>query len=112
MWLFTIHAIPNEKSPDFKESGGAYINCWIDFTLQDGAELLARFYIEQNNWIVMEIDEVSWVEDDDYPIGESNREYFLDAEKDGASFLYCQYPLESEEDWEIDETNFPIETNH
>ncbi|HXG85054.1 MAG TPA: hypothetical protein VNI84_13620 [Pyrinomonadaceae bacterium] len=112
MWLFTIHAIPGEKSPDFKETGGAYINCWIDFTLQDGAELLARFYIEQNNWIVIEIDEVSRVEDADYLIGEPKREYFVEAKEDGASFLYCQYPIEDKEDWENDETSFPIKTNH
>jgi hypothetical protein len=112
MWLFTIHAIPDDKSPDFKEVGGAYVNCWINFALEDGAELLAKFYIQQNDWIVLEVSEISWVEEEDYPIDDPKRKYFQEAQADGTSFVYHQYPLEDEEDWGNNETNISTRTNH
>ena len=47
MWLISVEAIPNSKENPkaSKEHGGAYVNCWIDFPLEDGAIELAKFYI-------------------------------------------------------------------
>ena len=65
MWLIRYHVIPKPNSPEFQKIGGAYVNCWILFAWQDGAEHLAKYEIEKE-WIITETDDISWVESDDF----------------------------------------------
>jgi len=64
MWLITYHAVPKPNSPDFKEVGGAYVNCWILYAWQDGAEHLAKFEVEKE-WVITDTEEISWYEVED-----------------------------------------------
>ncbi|MCP4696061.1 MAG: hypothetical protein GY862_04320 [Gammaproteobacteria bacterium] len=57
MFLFTFQAIVKPGSEiahdkKFKNVGGAYVNAWVNFKESEGAELLARFYIEDAGWII------------------------------------------------------------
>ena len=78
----------------FNEIGGAYVNCWIQYAWQDGAEVLARYEVEKE-WTITEVEEVFWVEMGDYEDDPDNREYFLQAQIDGGCFVYHQYPLDA-----------------
>jgi len=96
MWLITYHVIPKPNSPEFQKSGGAFVNCWILYAWQDGAEQLAKYEVEKE-WAITEIDEISWIEDDDFENDDERKEYFLQARIDGGCFVYHHYPLEAEE---------------
>ena len=107
MWLITFEAFPNPKQnpDDFKEFGGAYVNCWIDFALENGAVELAKFYIKQNGWKPHKIiDENVWFDKEDCETTEQ-KIYFDEAIECGATLVWHKYPFESEE---IDE-DFELE---
>lgn len=97
MFWFLISAKPNPGTPRFGECGGAYVSCWINFALRDGAELLARHYIEAEGWKVLNVEEWNLSKREHYEDEEESLQYFLEAENDGASFVFHEYP---EEDWE------------
>jgi len=50
MWYFILKVSPKPNTQLATEAGGAYVNCWIDFREQSGAEHLAKFYLNQEGW--------------------------------------------------------------
>lgn len=70
---------------------GAYINCWVNFALEEGAEVLARHYVEKAGRVVTKVDEVFWVEREDYE-GEESLQYFDEASEEGVSVVLHLYP--------------------
>lgn len=105
MWVITYHAIPKPGTPEFNKSGGAYVDCWILYAWEDGAEHLARYEVEKE-WIITETIGISWFEDKDVAKNEEDRQYFEQALSDGGTFIYNLYPLnaeEEDEDFEVDE---------
>ena len=104
MWLISYHVVPKPNSPEFQKSGGAYVNCWILYAWQDGAEALARYEVEKE-WTITNTEEVSWYEADDFNDDDEDKEYFDQAQIDGGTFVYSLYPLDAEdtdEDFEIE----------
>ena len=102
MWLIRFHAVPKPNSSELQQTGGAYINCWILYAWQDGAEHLAKFEVEKE-WLITEIEEITWIEFED--LEETDREFFLQAQTDGGCFVYYHYPLEAkdeDEDFELE----------
>jgi hypothetical protein len=91
MWFFTIRALPKPETQLALETGGAYVSCWVDFQLEDGAELLAKHYIEQAGWLPEEIEDAAWVAGDDYADDPKNALYYSEAENDGASFVFHEW---------------------
>jgi hypothetical protein len=88
MWFLTVRAVPKPESPLAAERGVAYVSCWVDFQLQDGAELLAKHYIDQAGWLPEEVEDAVWVEGDDYAEDRKNALYYSEAESEGASFVF------------------------
>ena len=82
--FFVIHAR--------KRSAGAYVSCWINFRLGEGALELAKFYVRNEGWRIRSVTEKRWIERvGDVPVG--SRQYFKEAKKDGASFIFHRYPI-------------------
>jgi len=105
MWLICYHVIPKPNSPDFQKSGGAYVNCWILYAWQDGAEHLAKYEVEKE-WIITDTEEISWVEVDDFDDNSEEKEYFSQAQIDGGCFVYHHYPLNAgDEDEDFEDVN-------
>ncbi len=98
MYFFNITATPKPGDERNADVEGAYVNCWVNFQLQDGAELLARFYIEEAGWVPGEIEDVSWVEEEDYRDRPEFMQYFREAEQDGASFVFHSWFAGEDED--------------
>jgi hypothetical protein len=98
MWYFLIRAAPRPGTDLAQEAGGAYINCWVNFQLEEGAEHLAKFYIEQAGWAPEETEESKWVERESYDDEPEGLQYFLEAEADGASFVFNSWDIEDQED--------------
>jgi hypothetical protein len=99
MWQFTIHARPLEASPD---TAGAYVSCWVESSLRDGAEVLACHYLAEEGWIPGEIENVRRCEESDYA-GSPELKDFREAAEDGACFVYHCYPHEVEAEEDDDE---------
>ena len=104
MWRISYHVVPKPNSPAFEKCGGAYVNCWILFAWQDGAELLAKYEVEKE-WTITEPAEISWYEPGDIDDDSPHKEYYDQAAIDGGCFVFHQYELESEgsdEDFELE----------
>lgn len=97
MFQFIVEAIPHPQSSNAQQFGGAWVTCWIDFAGKEGAELLTKFYLEQEGWQIQGIDQVNWVVRDDVINEPQTLQYISEAEESGASFVYHTWPLTSED---------------
>lgn len=97
MWYFLIKAVPRLGSSETNTSGGAYVNCWINFQLEDGAKYLAGFYLSQEGWIPEAVEESSWVERETYEDNHDGLRHFSEAEHEGACFVINTYPTNGED---------------
>ncbi len=92
MYWFMIHVKP--RTPENKKDCiGAFACCWINFPLEDGAELLARHYLHKHGWDPTDIKDVRSIERADY-LDTDELQYFDEAVKDGASFVFDSYENE------------------
>ena len=96
MYLVELQATPGPNAKNADGMIGAHVNCWINFPQRDGAELLAKHYVEQYGWEVTQVDEVSWVEREQYEADDS-LQYFREAMEDGVSVVLHMYSNEHEE---------------
>ena len=97
MHYFMIEAAATTELMEEEGLGGAYVNCWINFSLQDGAEVLARYYIEQDGWLPRETHEHRWAEQKDYQDNPDDLQYYLEAESEGVCFVFNTWPLDEED---------------
>jgi len=103
MFVITVKVDPKPEIKQATEVGGAYAVCWIDFQLQDGAELLAKFYIEQGGWTPKEVKQVSWVDEEYYDTeyeGERKdelKQYYAEADADGVCIVFHEWPADAED---------------
>jgi hypothetical protein len=91
--FFTILAF-RRRRPGTREHlrlGGAYVNCWIDFRLYEGALALAKFYIRQEGWRIRAVEAHRWI-DGPNEVARRSVKYFREAKRDGASFVFHRYP--------------------
>jgi hypothetical protein len=70
---------------------GAFINCWIRFPWPDGAELLAKHYVKRQGYAIRRIAKGPLISR--RPIDKRVRPYFDEAMRDGASFVFHEYPI-------------------
>lgn len=102
MYFFVIQAAPLEGSCVEEDFRGAYVSCWVDFALREGAEVLARHYIREQGWAPGRIDEMRWVERTDYARDPENVVYFDEAKQEGASFVIHMWSTEEHEEEEVE----------
>lgn len=98
MWYFILKVTPKPDTPLASEAGGAFVNCWIDFREQEGAEHLAKFYLDREGWQYEETQERNRVEKGDCDDDAEGMEHFSEAEMNSASFLVNQWPANGEEE--------------
>ena len=108
MFLFNIELIPKPGSAQAEKFGGAYALCLIDFALKDGAEVLARYYLEQDDWQPLQTESARMVTREEYEKDHSQSlEYYDEAASDGACFVYHSWPLGMKDEEEADELSEP-----
>lgn len=92
MFFIALMARPRpdnlHTAPDGTRVDGAFVNCWINFMREEGAEQLARYYVGEEGWIIDEVTELHWTERGDYEEGSNALQGFLEAEETGISFWY------------------------
>ena len=92
--FFNIHAKPKNGSTQARRYGGAYVSCWINFRLSEGALVLAKSYIRANGWRVVSVVDHRWIDGPSDAVA-GTRRYFREAQRGGASFVYHCYPRPS-----------------
>ena len=97
MWYFVLKVSPKPKTQHATEAAGAFVNCWIDFREQEGAEHLAKFYLSQEGWDYEETQEAVWVEKATYDPDSEGMQHFLEAEANSACFVVNQWPPNGED---------------
>ncbi|NQT20219.1 MAG: hypothetical protein HQ592_10985 [Planctomycetes bacterium] len=97
MFLFTILAKPSPGNGEASDAGGAFVNVWVDFKEQSGAEHIARYYIVEAGWVPGETQEVSIVTEDDYPADDEEAAYFLQAGQDGSCLVFHEWPADADD---------------
>lgn len=90
-----LSAKPKTGTAAAHDQSGAFVSCWINFPLADGAELLARHYVEEAGWEVESVEEVRETGREFYD-GQPELQYMIEAEERGASFVWHLYPEEAE----------------
>lgn len=98
MWYFLIKVSPKPNTKLAREAGGAYVNCWINFGEEEGAEHLAKFYLEQEGWVHEETQERNWVEEEEYTDEPEGMQNFKEAEVNSTSFVAHQWGLNGEDE--------------
>lgn len=98
MFYFRIEATPSLENEADAETGGAFVNCWIDFKIQDGAEELARYYIKQAGWVPGETEAARWVEKEEYREMPETLVWFTEAEEDGVCLVFHSWPVGAEDE--------------
>jgi hypothetical protein len=91
MNFFVFHAVPRIKTGLVQ---GAYVSCWINFRLYEGALALAKFFIKNEGWKVKTLDSSRWIKGQADAAPKTLR-YYREAQRTGASFVFHSYRNDS-----------------
>lgn len=94
MFFFRLQALPDpnaERDPAAQGAIGAFVNVWIDYAGQEGAEVLARHYVKRAGWLPQEIEDVRCPTTTDYAADDDLRRYFDEAVEQGHCVSFYLY---------------------
>jgi hypothetical protein len=93
------HAEPEPEAEAFRNSGGAYVNCWVKAASEAEARKIAIAAIRESNWKVFSVeDDCREVTEEYYSESEESLEYYRQAAVDGECYVYHQWPNEPQEE--------------
>lgn len=92
--FFVIHALHRKGNERHPPGSGAYVSCWINFRLYDGALALAKLYVKAEGWSVQSVDSHTWINGPKQAPRGTVR-YYREALQDGASFVFHRYPTDT-----------------
>jgi len=98
MFFLQFEATPKADHPEFAELGGAFVNCWVTAESINDAESLARAHIEEQRWIVDDLEEAYPIDRSFYDDDPKHLPYFEKALTDGDVYVFHTYPIVDEED--------------
>jgi hypothetical protein len=101
MFYLQYRCIPSETSDNYRELGGAYISCWIKAVSIKGARTIAEFEIQENEWIVQELEESGPIKREDYEKDDESLEYYHQAEIDGEVYVFDTWPNEPQDEDQV-----------
>jgi hypothetical protein len=102
MFFFTFLAVPTPDAKEFLDTGGAYVNCWIQGEDRQEAEQRASDLIHEYGWSVEALEEGAIVSRADYSQDDEDREFFEQALAEGEVLVFNTWPR-GEEDEDEDE---------
>jgi len=88
---FLIHAVARKDSEHHPVGSGAYVSCWVNFRLYEGALELAKFYVRQQGWSVRSVRSHAWLNGPSHAVRGTVR-YYREALRVGASLVFHEYP--------------------
>lgn len=100
MYFFTFLAVPTPDAKEFWDSGGAYVNCWIQGQDRHEAEKRASDLIHEYKWSVEALEEGAIVTSADYSQDDDDREFYEQALTEGEVLVFNTWPRDDEEEAE------------
>ena len=97
VYWFMFLAKPLPNSPEFANTGGAFINAWVAHTDDAIAEQIARDAITDEAWRVERIEERALVPRETYADDPELMEHFEQALVDGWCLVFHCWPLSAED---------------
>lgn len=100
MYVLQYEARPTADNPEFKEVGGAIVNCYIQAESESAAGAAAQKYVEESGWQIIAVEEEPEAVDREYFIedyGTEYLEYFDQAVIDGQCYVFHTWGPESQE---------------
>jgi hypothetical protein len=101
MFYLQYRCIPSETSDNYRELGGAYISCWIKAVSIKDARTIAELEIQENQWIVQELEESGPIKREDYEKDDESHEYYQQAEIDGEVYVFDTWPNEPQDEDQV-----------
>ena len=98
LFLITLVARPRENTDAFRESGGAYVNAWIDAASENQALEQAQREVRDAGWTVESVDDVALVQRTDYEEDDPSLEYFDQALLDKEVLVFHTWPVDPQDD--------------
>jgi hypothetical protein len=107
MYLINFRSRVDPKSKkaaeEFREIGGAYVNCWINFKDYDASEKLAKILIRERGFIPEKRTD-AWVMQKKHLRTKRQKQYYAEAMKCGYSLVFNLWPKDSSDaDYEAEE---------
>lgn len=97
MYLFTFPSKVNTKSEvaaEYKDFGGAYINCYISFKDAEAAEKLAKILIRERGWIPGKLKD-GWKIQKRKLKTKRDKQYYAEAIKYGYTLVFHLWPKDA-----------------
>ena len=88
MYQIVAHAKPKKDSENYGEVLGAYVAFFIDFKEIDGAFVLAKYYIENEGWEIIELEDEYFVIDSIEDMADDYKQYYEEVFNYGYSLIF------------------------
>jgi hypothetical protein len=103
MFFYTFLATPTPEAKEFSDTGGAYVNCWIQGQERTEAERRAAELIEDYGWSIEALEETATVSGDDYAPEDEDREFYEQALMEGEVLVFNTWPRGEDDDVDDEE---------
>ena len=94
MFQIIAHVKPTEKSKHSNKYKGAYAALFINYKDIDGAFELAKYYIREDGWDVIELEQEYFIIEDKEEMDENHNEYYDEIIDSGYSLIFNLYENE------------------
>jgi hypothetical protein len=97
MWFLLVQTIPKSNSMNTNAFERAVVHCWINYQERKGAEQLANYYLDEDGWMITNVEHREWVEISNYKVEDEGFEFANEAKKSGSSFFIQTYLADNSE---------------
>ncbi|CAA0195311.1 hypothetical protein [Tenacibaculum maritimum] len=94
MFLINVLAKPKKETEQYGEVVGAYVSLYIDYKDIEGAIQLAKFYVKEEGWKVVKVEEEYFVLDSSEDVEEDQVPLYREALEDGYAIIFNCYEEE------------------
>jgi hypothetical protein len=98
VFYFFFEAVPAPESQNFKESGGAYVNCWVKSASYNTAAITAKETIISEGWQLVGLEDAFIAERKQYLDAPKVLAFFDDESESGQLINFHTWPPDPQED--------------
>lgn len=91
-------SVPSSETEDYKDTGGAFISCWVKAPSVEAAKVIALDAIKDNGWVVVQCEDSYPISEESYKKDDESLVYFRQASLNGDCYVYDKWPNEPQEE--------------
>jgi len=96
MFHIIIHCKPQKDNEEFYgKVNGAYASMLIDFKDYDGVMELAKFYVQDSGWEILNVEDEYYTFESEEDLPEDYQQYYSDLSEYGYSLIFNTYDDEN-----------------